>query len=125
MKLFLYLGVYLMIGSCQTIKPISAGCFKGRLEIKGACMNYTIKLLDGDLDSNLIAKNWTNKSTGKMYSNVFGLGSRCTFPADIHEGQEFYFILDSSTVQNCAVCLMYYPVPPKQLSVKVLQGTCK
>jgi hypothetical protein len=125
MKLFLSLGLYLMIWSCKTVKPVSTSCFKGRLEIKGSCMNYTIRLLDGDLDSSLITKNWTNESTGKSYANVFALGSRCSFPAEIQEGQEFYFVLDNNTVQSCAVCMIYYPVPPKQLSVKVIPGACK
>jgi hypothetical protein len=125
MKIFLSLGVCLMVWSCKTVMPVSASCFKGRLEIKGACMNYTIKLLEGYLDTTLISKSWTNESTAKTYSNVFALGSRCSFPADIQEGQEFYFALDNTSVQNCAVCMMYYPVPPKQLSVKVLQAACK
>jgi len=107
------------------VKHVSTSCFKGKLEIKGACMNYTIKLLQGDLDTSLIVKSWINESTGRSYSNVFALGSRCSFPADIQEGQEFYFVLDTSTVQNCAVCMMYYPVPSKQLSIKVLPGACK
>ena len=88
-------------------------------------MNYTIKLLEGAMDTTLIAKNWTNETNGRSYSNVFALGSRCSFPPDIQEGQEFYFVLDNSTVQNCAVCMIYYPVPSKQLSIKVLPGADK
>jgi hypothetical protein len=125
MKVLTYLVVILMALSCNTVKHVSTSCCKGKLEIKGACMNYTIKLLQGDLDTSLIVKSWINESTGRSYSNVFALGSRCSFPADIQEGQEFYFVLDTSTVQNCAVCMMYYPVPSKQLSIKVLPGACK
>jgi hypothetical protein len=125
MKVLTYLVVILMALSCNTVKHVSTSCFIGKLEIKGACMNYTIKLLQGDLDTSLIVKSWINESTGRSYSNVFALGSRCSFPADIQEGQEFYFVLDTSTVQNCAVCMMYYPVPSKQLSIKVLPGACK
>lgn len=125
MKLSIFLVVILSTWSCNTMKHASSSCFKGRLEIKGACMNYTIKLLQGDLDTTLIAKSWINESTGRSYSNVFALGSRCSFPGDIREGQEFYFVLDTSTVQNCAVCMMYYPVPSKQLSIKVLPEACK
>jgi hypothetical protein len=125
MKVLTYLVVILMALSCNTVKHASTSCFKGKLEIKGACMNYTIMLLLGDLDTSLIVKSWINESTGRSYSNVFALGSRCSFPADIQEGQEFYFVLDTSTVQNCAVCMMYYPVPSKQLSIKVLPGACK
>jgi hypothetical protein len=125
MKPLILLGLILMAWSCKTVKPDRAPCFKGRLEIKGACMNYTIKLLEGKLDTTLLVKNWTNESTGKSYSNVFKLGSRCSFPEDILEGQEFYFVLDTTTIQNCAVCMVYYPVPEKQLSIKVLPGACK
>jgi len=125
MKVLFCLVACLMVWSCKTVKPGNAFCFKGRLKIKAACMNYTIKLIDGDMDTSLIVQKWTNESTGKSYSNVFALASRCSFPADIREGQEFYFALDKTTVQNCAVCMMYYPVPSKQLSINVLRGTCK
>lgn len=87
-------------------------------------MNYTISLQD-PIDTSLVVANWTDESTGKSYKNVFALGSRCNFPSDIKEGDEFYFAIDSTTVQNCAVCLIYYPVPPKKLSIKVIPGPCK
>ena len=35
-----------------TITPapkLTSNCFKARLEIKGICMNYVIKVLDGDI----------------------------------------------------------------------------
>ncbi|HEU0111162.1 MAG TPA: hypothetical protein VFQ73_09820 [Flavisolibacter sp.] len=87
-------------------------------------MNYTISLVNGTMDTSLIAARWTNESTGKSYNNVFALGSKCNFPSTINEGDEFYFTIDSTTVQNCAVCLLYYPVPPKKLSIKVQQEPC-
>jgi hypothetical protein len=68
--------------------------------------------------------NWANESTGKTYKNVFALGSRCTFPDNINEGDEFFFEIDNTTVQNCAVCMMYYPTPEKKLSIKVIQDPC-
>lgn len=125
MKQLFFLGLILICWSCKNVQPVTSSRFKGRLEIKGACMNYTIKLLEGAMDTTLIAKNWTNETNGRSYSNVFALGSRCSFPPDIQEGQEFYFVLDNSTVQNCAVCMIYYPVPSKQLSIKVLPGADK
>jgi hypothetical protein len=102
----------------------SANCYKGKLEIKAACMNYTISVQQGSIDTALFAANWTNESTGKSYKNVFALDSRCNFPATINEGDEFYFTIDSTTVQDCAVCLIYYPVPPKRLGIKVLNKPC-
>jgi hypothetical protein len=99
------------------------GCYKGRLEIKGICSNYTIKLLNGNLDTTQIASSWTDENTGKTYTDVFALGSPCTFPENIKEGDEFYFILDS-VKQECNVCMAYYPTPGKKLAIKVIPD-CK
>ena len=99
-------------------------CYKGRLEIKGGCMNYTIAITEGNIDSSLLQASWTDENTGKNYKNVFALGSKCTFPNTINQGDEFYFEVDSTAVQNCAVCMMYYPVPQKQLSIKVVNDPC-
>jgi hypothetical protein len=100
------------------------GCYKGRLEIKGMCSNYTIKVLEGNIDPTLIEAKWTDEQTNKSYTNVFGLGSPCTFPNDLKEGDTFYFQIDSTTVQNCNVCMAYYPTPPKKLRIKVFKNPC-
>ncbi len=110
--------------SCSN-KTKSSSCFKGRLEIKALCMNYTIKLMEGTMDTSKVEAQWTDESTGKAYSNVFALGSPCTFPATINEGDEFYFTIDSTSKQDCAVCMAYYPKPAKHLAIKVLPGSCK
>ncbi|HVF81798.1 MAG TPA: hypothetical protein VM884_07680 [Flavisolibacter sp.] len=102
----------------------SSTCYKARLEIKGMCSNYTIKLLEGRLDTSKLVTAWADETTGKVYSNVFALGSPCTFPEGINAGDEFYFTLDSS-VHNCAVCMAYYPHPQKALKIKVVSGPCK
>ena len=104
---------------CKTKE--TTGRYKGKLEIKAHCMNYTIKLVEGSLDTLLIAAEWTDETTGKSYTNVFALGSPCTFPASIQKDDEFYFSIDSTTVQNCAVCMAYYPKPSKKLSIKVME----
>jgi hypothetical protein len=88
--------------------------YKGRLEVKGICMNYTIKLLEGDLDPSKY------ESTGKLYNNVFALRSACTFPDSLKQGDEFYFRIDSSYVSNCAVCMAYYPKPAKSIAIKIV-----
>ena len=115
----------LSASTCKSKKTANLpGCYKGRLEVKGACMNYTIRMVEGTLDTFLVAAQWTDETSGKSYSNVFALDSRCTFPSTINEGDEFYFSIDSTTVQDCAVCMMYYPVPSRKLSIKVLSGPC-
>jgi hypothetical protein len=104
---------------CQDKKKDSA-LYKGKLEIKALCMNYTIRLTEGDIDTSLIASAWTDESTGKFYNKVFGLGNPCDFPSTIQQGDEFYFSIDSVKEKNCAVCMAYYPTPPKKLIIKVV-----
>jgi hypothetical protein len=55
---------------------------------------------------------------------VFALGSPCSFPASIGEGQTFYFTLDTPA-RDCNVCQAYYPKPSKALSINVLDNPCR
>ena len=100
------------------------GCYKGRLEIKGICSNYTIKVLEGAIDTSKIAHSWTDENTNKNYTNVFALDSPCSFPADINEGDEFYFTVSDKSDKNCNVCMAYYPTPPKRLIISVSKTAC-
>jgi hypothetical protein len=99
----------------------SAQKMKGRLEIAGICMNYTISLLEGDPGAGAVVVNWTDEVTNKTYSNVFRLGNPCDFPARIRQGDEFYFTIDSSRQRSCMVCEAYYPTPSKSLVIKVVE----
>lgn len=125
---FVYIAI-LMLFTAATCKNKQAAlpenCYKGRLEIKALCMNYTISVQQGSIDSVLFQPSWTDETTGKTYTNVFGLDSKCNFPSDIKEGDTFYFAIDNTVKQDCAVCLAYYPVPQKKLSIKVLSGPCQ
>jgi hypothetical protein len=94
--------------------------YEGKLEVKGMCMNYTIKLLEGNVDTSKLVAEWKNEMTGKTHTNVFALGSVCNFPSTINEGDEFFFTIDTTYVSNCAVCLAYYPKPPKSIAIKVV-----
>jgi hypothetical protein len=119
------IGFAVALLSCNSQKEAaSTTCFKGRLEVKGICANYTIKLLEGQIDPAKILASWKDEVTGKTHTSVFALGSPCTFPATIKEGEEFYFTIDDSK-QNCTVCMAYYPKPEKALSIKVLDKPCK
>jgi hypothetical protein len=124
MKLLLFLSaIFILTASADKCgnKKTETGKYKARLEIKALCMNYTLRLLEGDIDTSLIVADWTDESTGKAYKNVFALGSRCTFPATIEQGDDFYFVIDTIQKQDCAVCMAYYPTPPKKLSIKVVE----
>lgn len=115
------LSAVLQAGKCRSKNDENGNKYKGRLEIKALCMNYTIKVLEGNIDTSRIAASWTDEMTGKSYTNVFALGSPCSFPSTIQEGDEFYFIIDSLQKQDCAVCLAYYPKPARKLSIKVME----
>ncbi|MDB5205343.1 MAG: hypothetical protein JWR72_418 [Flavisolibacter sp.] len=128
MKIFLIAAIACvsvsLINCSSQKKALTSDCYKGRLEIKGICSNYTIKLLEGKIDTAKIAAAWIDETTGKAYTNVFALGSPCTFAATINAGDEFYFTIDTSAPQNCAVCMAFYPHPQRAVKIKVLNGPC-
>jgi hypothetical protein len=100
-------------------KKKESSLLKGKLEIKALCVNYTIRLTEGKLDTSQIVGNWTDETTGKSYKDVFGLGNPCDFPSTLKEGDEFYFTIEAAKEKNCAVCMAYYPTPQKKLIIKV------
>jgi hypothetical protein len=110
----------LSISNCSK-KNGAATKYRGKLEIAGICMNYTIGVIEGDIDTAAIAGNWIDETTNKLYSNVFRLGNPCDFPNSIKQGDEFYFIIDTAKGKDCAVCMAYYPTPPKALPIKIVQ----
>jgi hypothetical protein len=122
MKIYVIAPLLLMLavnaGKCKNKKEGTV--YKGRLEIKAICMNYTIKLLEGNLDTTKVMASWKDESTGKTHSNVFALGSPCSFPSVIKEGDEFYFTIDPNPPRDCAVCMAYYPKPPKSVALKLV-----
>jgi len=95
--------------------------YKARLEIQGICMNYTFSMLEGTTDTSLVTPEWTDETTGKKYTNAFGLANPCDFPKTIKVGDEFYFRLDTTRKEDCIVCMAYYPTPPKKIGIKVME----
>lgn len=110
--------------STATANTKQAGnCFKARLEIKGICMNYVIKVLEGDTSKLHIEQQWKDETDGKAYTNVFALGSRCSFP-DLAEGETFYFTVMQADDAHCNVCLAYRPVPAAKNNIIVTNEPC-
>ena len=124
MKLFILLATLSTItvsaGDCSSKKK-STTKYKGRLEVKGICANYTIKLLEGNIDTSKIAGSWTDEVTNKSYTNVFALENHCHFPDSIKQGDSFYFRIDTFDHKGCIRCLAYYPTPAKRLPIIVIQ----
>jgi hypothetical protein len=137
MKLLLALIAFIAIsGTCKkttsgnnagndvaTGKQPGRNCYKARLEIKGICMNYVIKVLEGDTAALKLEKSWTDETDNKTYTNVFALGSPCAFP-DIAEGAEFYFTLSQKEDAGCNVCMAYRPVPAAKNNIVVSKNAC-
>ena len=105
--------------SCSNKSATSSNNFKGRLEIAGICKNYTLSMISGDADTALVHPTWTDETTGKAYTNAFGIANPCDFPSDIKVGDEFSFTIDSAQTKDCMVCMAYYPTPSKKISIKV------
>jgi hypothetical protein len=121
MKFFLFVTfLFCILTSSSDCHHKEKTTYKGRLEIKAMCSNYTISVIEGKMDSSLIVPEWTDENTGKSYHNVFKLADPCDFPSTINQGDEFYFTLDTVKTKDCMVCMAYYPVPPKALDIKVL-----
>lgn len=104
----------------KTEETKSAGRYTGRLEVAGICKNYTISVIEGEMDKKLVEAEWTDASTQKKYTNAFKLGNPCDFPAAIKAGDTFHFVIDTSPSKECIVCMAYYPTPSKALSIKVV-----
>jgi hypothetical protein len=94
--------------------------YRGKLVKKGICMNYTISVVGGNIDKNLVEATWTDPNTNTSYTNAFRLESICDFPSGLNEGDEFSFVINNSAPMNCAQCMAYYPTPQKGLRIKVV-----
>jgi hypothetical protein len=124
--LILAAAMMLMAATCNKTanKTITnTQCFKGRLEIKGICMNYVIKVLQGDTKALSIDSSWTDESDGKVYRDVFALGNKCNFP-DLQEGDEFYFTINGKEDPSCNVCMAFRPVPASKNNIVVSKTPC-
>ena len=113
-------AILLFKSGCNEKKQTSSLEYKGRLEAAGLCMNYTISVIEGKIDTSKIVAQWTDEVTKKQYSQVFKLGNPCSFPDKIKQGDEFYFQIDTAKQADCAVCMAYYPTPSKSLNIKVI-----
>lgn len=96
--------------------------FRGKLMLKGQCMNYTISVISGNIDTGKVQASWTNPTTNITYQNVFRLVSICDFPVNLNEGDEFSFIINNNAPMDCVQCMAYYPTPQKGLKIKVVSG---
>lgn len=122
MKTLILLSSFFLFFTCNksVVSADNSPCVKGKLLIKGICMNYVIQVIDGDLGAHDVVNVWKHPDTGVEYSNVFALESKCSFPSTIEEGEEFNFkIIENPAEESCIVCKAYSPVPPTSLFIEV------
>ena len=117
---YLVAFIFLLNIACNKPSNSSIACFKGKLVLKGICMNYVIQITEGNVDTALYEISWQNPESGITYQNVFGLESICTFPSIINEGDEFYFTIPKKpVVQTCLQCKAYSPIPSKLINIEI------
>ena len=119
LKFLGWMVLLLAVTGCDKQETIANGCFKGKLVVKGICKNDIVQLLEGKSDALLVESSWTYPTTGTVYKNVFAVDSKCTFPDSLKEGDEFYFTLDSTQTEDCALCKALSPVPASKLKIKL------
>ena len=114
-------GFFILLNiSCNKSNNTLLTCFKGKLVLKGICMNYVIQIIEGDVDKSLFESLWQNPVNNTSYQNVFGLASICNFPSTINEAYEYYFTIPKNTIQQtCAQCEAYSPIPNKKISIAI------
>lgn len=111
-----------LFSACKREELPKATCLKGRLAVKGICMNYVIEVIEGQVDSSQVEMLWKHPMTGKTYTQAFALRSICSFPESIKEGDEFYFSIPALPEDKmCAQCKAYSPVPKKGLSIEICE----
>lgn len=117
--LILLLALWLLnfIG-CQ--KTERGPIHQGRVEDIGICDNYTLRVLNGGLDTTQVVSSWTNPTTNITYTDAFALENPCDFPDALRVGDTFSFRI-VSRASNCVRCLAYYPTPPKMLTIQVVE----
>ena len=117
---YLVAFIFLLNIACNKSSNSPTACFKGKLVLKGICMNYVIQITEGNVDSSLYEISWQNPESGITYQNVFGLESICTFPPIINEGDEFYFTIPKKPiVQTCLQCKAYSPIPSTLINIEI------
>lgn len=120
--------LFLFAGSGFNCEPgkVNPDKLTGKLVVAGPCGQYVIQVLKGDLDSSRIQKMYLDSGffgKGERYSNVFTVRNVCDFAGyHLSKNDIFTFVLkDTLPDQNCAVCLIYYPVPTITNTVQQVQ----
>lgn len=118
LSFLLIMFAFMQCSNEEDNRDCSESLLRGKLAIKGVCLNYTIQLVSGEIDKDLLESEWVDEMTSTAYNNVFALQNVCDFPNGIEEGETFDFIVNKNPEnQKCVVCLAYRPTPSKSISI--------
>ncbi len=89
--------------------------------IRITCATTVIQILDTAYYN--LGETWTINGTSTTHEHVVVVSNKCEFPANLSEGNTFYFkpISEAEANNNCAVCMMYDYPPTKSIFIKVVQ----
>ncbi|MHA4809635.1 hypothetical protein ACX0G9_16095 [Flavitalea flava] len=115
----------LLVLTCSfTCRPERLGTsLTGKLVIDATCSHFVVQLLQGSTDSTKVVDNWKNTANDSIYTHVFTVANVCNFGATgLVRGDIFTFEIDPEMpMEDCAVCLIYYPTPEVVHSIKHIQ----
>jgi hypothetical protein len=106
----------LLTGASFQCKPnrVEPPQLTGKLVVNAACGHYVVEVLSGNVDSARLVRSWKDSASDTTYTNVFAVSNACTFSGfGLSRGDIFTFTMnDTVIVQNCMLCMIFYPKPP-------------
>lgn len=108
-------GIHCKHDNALTPTPTPTSTFTGKLVINAPCGNFVIQVLSGPIDSVQLVKSWKDTANDSVYTNVFTVANKCGFPQyGLVQGDVFTFKLvlpPRISMDNCLLCMVYYPTP--------------
>lgn len=126
-KLFYFILASVLLSACTQVPigngnniPSNGQRIKAKV-IRITCATTVVQILDSNFYN--LGETWTVNGTSTRYEHVAVVSNKCEFPANLTEGNEFYFkqINEADANNDCAVCMMYDFPPSKGIFLKVVQ----
>lgn len=106
---------------CNEKRQKESNVMKGKLVVSAMCSHYIIQIIEGNVDSVKVVKEWKDESKNTTFTNAFSVANRCSFgTSNLKEGDVFEFTWSNKTDDDCMVCKAYYPTPPKWNAIEVV-----
>jgi hypothetical protein len=107
--------ILLLLGGVPACRPekVKGPLLTGKMVINRPCGHYVIQVLSGDYDRGRVAASWKDTLADSIYTNVFTVANVCHFDGGgLAVNDTFSFRMnDTVIVNNCMVCMIFYPTP--------------